>query len=102
MSTVTERFISAEFLFRPSTDEKTIPAKPDEKSPTTVCEPERRLWKVSTSESSTKFATIELCVLVFFLILACTGIVAGFAELSHLMQSDSVGHIAAQAINGGS
>ena len=102
MSTITERFAPAEFLFRPATQEKTPPNKRAEKRPTTVCEPERRLWKLSSSVNSTKFASIELVVLVLFLVLASIGIVVGFAELSHLVQSDAVGHIATQAINGGS
>ena len=101
MSTITERFTPTEFLFRPAEEKKTS-VKRAETSPAAVCEPECRLWKLSNSVSSTKLVTIELLALVLLLILAGAGIVAGFAELSHLMQSDAVGHIATQAINGGS
>jgi len=101
VSTLTKRFTHTEFLFRPAEEKKT-PVKRAENSPAAVCEPERRLWKLSNSVSSTKVLTIELFALVLLLILAAAGIVAGFAELSYLMQSDAVGHIATQAINGGS
>ena len=100
MSAITEPFTRAEFLFRRE-EEKKAAVRRVENSPTTVCEPERRLWKLSSSVSSTKLVTIEFFALVLFLILACAGIVTGFAELSHLLQSDAVGHIATQAINGG-
>ena len=101
VSTLTKRFTHTEFLFRPAEEKKT-PVKRAENSPAAVCEPERRLWKLSNSASSTKVVTIELFALVLLLVLAAVGIVAGFTELSHLMQSDSVGHIATRAINGSS
>ena len=101
MSTITERFTRTEFLFRPAEGKKAA-VKRAEKIPTPVCEPERRLWKLSSSLNSRKVVTIEFFTLMLFLILACAGIVVGFAELSHLLQSDAVGHIATQAINGGS
>ena len=99
--TITEHFTRSAFLLQPA-EEKKAPAKQAETVPTTVCEPERRLWKLSSSLNSTKVVTIEFVVFALFLILACAGMVVGFAELSHLLQSDSVGHVATQAINGGS
>jgi hypothetical protein len=101
VSTLTKRFAHTEFLFRPA-EEKKAPVKRVETSPKAVCEPERRLWKLSNPASSTKLVTIELFALVLLLMLAGSGIVAGFAELSHVLQSDAIGYIATQAINGGS
>ena len=73
------------------------PAKLDRKRPT--CEPACRLWEVTSSTNSNQLATIELFVLVLFLILACVAIVAGFAELSHLLQTDAIGHVATRVIS---
>ena len=68
------------------------PAKVDRKGPT--FEPERRLRELTSSTNSKKLATIELFVFVLFLILASVAIIAGFAELSHLLQTDAIGHVA--------
>jgi hypothetical protein len=73
------------------------PAKLDRKGPT--CEPARHLWEVTSSTNSKKLATIELFVFVLFLILASVAMVAGFAELSHLLQTDAVGHVATRVIS---
>ena len=103
MSPKTEYFQPAELLFQPDTRDKRTTAKWDEKSPTTaVSEPERRLWRLTTSANSKKLAIVELLVLALFLIMACAGIVVCFAELSHLLQTDAVGHVAMRAINGAS
>jgi hypothetical protein len=101
MSTKTEYYQPAELLFQPDTRDKRTTAKWGEKSPTTaVYEPERRLWKLTTSANPKKLAIVELFVLALFLILACAGIVFSFAELSHLLQTDAVGHVAMRAIRG--
>jgi hypothetical protein len=73
------------------------PAKLDRKSLT--CEPERQLWELTRSTNSKKLATIELFVFVLLLILASVAMVAGFAELSHLLQTDAVGHVATRVIS---
>ena len=75
------------------------PAKLDRKSPT--WKPERRLWELASSTNSKKLATIELFVFVLFLILASVAMVAGFAELSHLLQTDAVGHVATRVMSRG-
>jgi hypothetical protein len=75
------------------------PAKLDRKSPT--CEPECRLWELTRSTNSKKLATIELFAFVLFLILASVAMVAGFAELSHLLETDAVGHVATRVISWG-
>ena len=103
MSTKIQYFQPAGLLFQPDTRNKRTTASWDQKSPTTaVSEPERRLWKLTSSANPKKLAIVELFVLALFLILACAGIVLGFAELSHLLQTDAVGHVAMRAINGAS
>ena len=72
-------------------------AKLDRKSAT--CEPERRLWELTSSTNSKKLAAIELFAFVLFLILASVAMVAGFAELSHLLQTDAIGHVATRVIS---
>jgi hypothetical protein len=39
-------------------------------------------------------------VLVLFLLLGAVAIISCFAELSYLLNSDAIGHVAAKAING--
>jgi hypothetical protein len=41
---------------------------------------------------------IEWFVLVLFLAVALIGLVSCFGELSHLLDSDAIGHVAAKAI----
>jgi hypothetical protein len=66
-----------------------------------VCEPERRFWKLSEQAVSSKFAMIEMLVLVLFLVVALVGIASCFSELSHLLESDAIGHVAMRAVSGG-
>ena len=73
--------------------------KPFRLSP--ICESEQRLWKLSAQAESSKFAMIELFLLVMFLIVAFVAITSCFAELSHLLLSDAIGHVAMKAVNGG-
>jgi hypothetical protein len=101
MSTKTEYFQPAEFLCQPDARDKRTTAKRHEKNLTTaVSEQERRLWKLTASANPKKLAIAELFVLALFLIMACAAIVFCFAELSHLLQTDAVGHVAMRAING--
>ena len=101
MSIVIQFVPSAEALFPPA-EEKSLFANqesgPIRLSP--VCEPEQRLWKLSTRAVSSRFIMVELFVLVLFLSVALVGIVSCFAELSHLLGSDSIGHVAMRAISG--
>jgi hypothetical protein len=73
------------------------PAKLDRKNPT--CEPEPRLWELTSSTNSKKLVTIELFVFVLFLVLASVAMVAGFVELSHLLQTDAIGHVARRVMS---
>ena len=65
-----------------------------------VREPERRFWKLSEQAVSSKFAMIELLVLVLFLVVALVGIASCFSELSHLLESDAIGHVAMRVVGG--
>jgi hypothetical protein len=65
----------------------------------TICEPEQRLWKVTAQTSAHHHAVIDLFVLLLFLVLAIIGIADCSLELTHLLASDAIGHIAAKAIN---
>ena len=73
--------------------------KPIRLSP--ISEPEQRLWKLSAQAGSSKFAMIELFLLMLFLVVAFAAISSCFAELSHLLLSDAIGHVAMKAVNGG-
>jgi hypothetical protein len=102
MSTTIKFVATAERLFQPADDTKSFAANPERKfcEPSAICEPERRFWKLSARAAWPKFAISEVFILVLFLVLALVGLVSCFAELSHLLQSDAVGRVAARAING--
>jgi hypothetical protein len=64
-----------------------------------ICEPEQRLWKVTAQTAAHSFAVMDLFILLFFLVLAIVGIADCSLELTRLLGSDAIGHIAAKAIN---
>jgi hypothetical protein len=102
MSAIIRLVAPAELLFQPTDDKKSTVAKREIKvfEPSSICEPEQRFSKLSARAASPRFAIIEVFFLVLFLVLALVGIVSCFGELSHLLQSDAVGRVAARAING--
>src|SRR4029077_12182005 len=102
MSSTIKLVAPAALLFQPGDDKKSIVANREieDFEPGSICEPEQRFWKLSARAASPRFAIIEGFILVLFLVLALVGIVSCFAELSHLLQSDAVGRVAARAING--
>ena len=99
MSAIIKLVAPAEFLFQPADDKKSVVAnrKIEFCEPISICEPGRRFWKLSARAASPRFAIIEVFILVLFLLLALVGVVSCFAELSHLLQSDAVGRVAARA-----
>jgi hypothetical protein len=103
VSIITEFVAPTKFLFQPGDDKKSVVANREIKVCETIsiCEPEQRLWKLSTPAASPRLAIIELFSLVLFLVLALVGIVSCFPELSHLLRSAALGRVAARAINGG-
>jgi len=102
MSAIISFPVSGEMLFEPVKKESSVvDRKPIPVGLSPSYEPEHQLWKLSTQAVSTKFATIELFVLVLFLAVALVTTISCFAELSHLLESDAVGQVAIRAIGGG-
>jgi hypothetical protein len=100
VATLQERSWFRALTKEPITKESTT--KPQTKGKKSlVCEPERRFWKLSEQAVSPKFAMIEMLVLVLFLVVALVGIASCFSELSHLLESDAIGHVAMRAVSGG-
>jgi hypothetical protein len=64
------------------------------------CEPETRLWKVCAKSDFPGQAIIELFVLVLILLVALALIVGCFAELTHLLKTDAIGHVAMKSLQG--
>jgi hypothetical protein len=102
MSAIIKFVAPAEVLFQPADDKKSVVANReiDFFGPSSIRESEQPFWKLSARGVSPKCAIIEVFILVLFLVLALIGIVSCFAELSHLLQSDAMGQVAARAING--
>jgi hypothetical protein len=101
MSTLVKRFVPTQLLYQPGAKRKTASAIPEAKAinRTSLAEPEVRLWKVCTRAASEERGIIGLAVLVLLLAIATAGVIYRFVELTHLLQTDAVGHVAAKAIN---
>jgi hypothetical protein len=69
--------------------------------PGLIGESEPRFWRLSAQAVSPKVAMIEIFVLMLFLAVALVGVISCFAELSHLLESDAVGHVAMRVVSGG-
>jgi hypothetical protein len=97
---VTIQFVpSAELLFEPAKKESPFANRePKPIRPSSIHEPEQRLWKLSAQAVSSQFAMIEFFVLALFLAAGLTEIISCFAELSHLLDSDAIGHVAMRVI----
>jgi len=68
--------------------------------PSRICEPEARLWKLSSAGISPAQAIIEWVVLALFFVIAIAVMASCVAELSVLMQTDAVGQVASKALSG--
>jgi hypothetical protein len=101
MSTLVEQFVPTQLLYPPGVKRKTACAIPEARAinRTLLAEPEARLWKVCTRAASEEHGIIGLVVLVLLLAIATAGVIYGFGELTHMLQTDAVGHVAAKAIN---
>jgi hypothetical protein len=69
--------------------------------PGLIGESEPRFWRRPARAVSPKLALIESFVLLLFLVVALVGVISCFAKLSHLLESDSVGHLAMRVVSGG-
>lgn len=89
-----------ELLFQPA-DKKSHFANREAKliRPSSIHQPEQRLWKLASHVVSSPFAMIEFLVLVLFLAGGLIEIISCFTELSHLFDSDAIGHVAMRAIS---
>jgi len=91
----------AELSFHPANNKSVVANREVEPlEPSPICEPEPKFWKLSAGTTAPKSAFIEMFVLVLFLLLGAVAIISCFAELSYLLNSDAIGHVAAKAING--
>ena len=98
MAAIIKFVAPGELLFHSDAKEKPSPAKQKEKAiqPSSIDEPEQRLWQLSAYATSPKSAIIELFILVLFLALALAATIDCFAELSRLLHSEAIEHIAAR------
>jgi hypothetical protein len=102
MSAIIEFVPPTELLFQPADKKSPIAnrkLRPIRPSP--IVEAEPRFWRLSARAVSSQFAMIELFVLVLFLVVALIGVISCFAELSHLLGSDAIGHVATRVASGG-
>jgi hypothetical protein len=102
MSAMIKFVAPVELLFQPVENKESAAANREAKpsGPSSICESERRWWQLPVPVASTKFAVIEVFALVLLLVLALAAIVACFAELSRLLDSDALEHLAMKAIIG--
>jgi len=99
MSAIIQFVPPAELLFQP-VDKKSHFANREAKPirPSSIHEPEQRLWKLAAQAVSPKLAMIESFVVVLFLVVALLSVTSCFTGLSHLLNSDAIGHLAMKAI----
>ena len=99
MSAIIQFVTPVEVLFRPANKESPFTNRePKPIRPGSIHEPEQRLWKLASQAVSSQFAMIEFLVLALFLAAGLIEIISCFAELSHLFDSDAIGHVAMRAI----
>jgi hypothetical protein len=99
MSAIIQFVPSAEVLFQPA-DKESLFANREPKPirPSSIHEPEQRLWKLAAQAVSSQFAMVEFVVLALFLAAGLIEIISCFTELSYLLDSDAIGHVAMKAI----
>ena len=98
MYTTTHRLVPAHLLLRPEPEAKPL-TEQEERIDRTV-EPEIRLWKLTNEAVRPKLVRSELLVLLVFLVVGISAIVASVQELSRLMRSNAIEHVAAKALQG--
>ena len=98
MYTTTRHFVPAHLLLRPEPEEKPL-AEQKERIDRTV-QPETRLWKLTSEAVRPKLFRSELVVLLIFLAVIVSATVVSVQELSRLMRSNAIEHVAARALQG--
>jgi hypothetical protein len=91
----TEHFVRAHLLHRERPTTKSLAQK---NRVDIAAQPETRLWKVTAQAVPPKVGKVELIVLSLFLIVAASAIILSVQELSVLMNSNALEHVAAKAL----
>jgi hypothetical protein len=101
MSTIIKFVAPADLLFPPAQRESAL-AGPESKPIRlgSIRTPEERFWKLPGQALPSQFGLIELFVLVLFVVVAVSGVVSCFGELSNLLGSDAIGHVVMRVISG--
>jgi hypothetical protein len=101
MAAIVKLVAPSQLLLQPEAKEKRLPAreKGNAIEPSRISEPERLWWKLSPRIAWPKSAIIDVLVLGLFLVFALVAILDCFAELSHLLQSDAIQHVATRIAN---
>ena len=98
MLTTTHNFMPADLLVRPKpAKEPLTEQKPGTDS---TAKPETQLWKLTAKTVEPKLVRSELLVLLIFLAVAAFATVVSVRELSRLIGSDAIEHVAARAVHG--
>lgn len=98
MYTTTRQFVPAHLLLRPKPEEK--PLTEQKELINRTVEPETRLWKLTNEAVRPKLVGSELMVLLIFLAVVVSATVVSVQELSRLMRSNAIEHVAARALQG--
>jgi hypothetical protein len=98
MFAITKNFVPAHPLLRPKPEQEQL-SKPRERVDRAI-EPEIRLWKVIAEAVPPKLVRGELLVLLVFLAVVVSAAAISVQELSRLMRSDAIEHVAARALRG--
>ena len=96
MFTITHNFMPAHLLVRPKPEEK--PVTEQEENPEKTVEPETRLWKLTAETVKPKLVRSELLILSVFLAVVLSATVVSVQELSRMMRSNAIEHVAARAL----
>jgi hypothetical protein len=99
VSAITRYAAPAELLFPTAGGEKDASLEPEAKFilPGTICESELEWRRIAAPKAS----MIEMFVLALFLVVTVVAVSSCFVELSRLLESDAVGHLAAKALQVG-
>lgn len=96
MFTNTHNFMPAHLLVRPKPEEK--PVTEQKESPERTVEPETRLWRLTAETVKPNLVRSELLILSVFLAVVLSATVVSVQELSRLMRSNAIEHVAARAL----
>jgi hypothetical protein len=96
MVTTTYNFVPAHLLLRPKPAEKPL-TEQKERTDRTV-QTETRLWKLAAEAVQPKMARGELLVLSVFLAVVVSATVVSVQELTRLVSSNAIEHVAARAL----